>query len=49
MTDDQKNLLEKAKESLAAAELLFSHGYFSTAASRAYYAMFYIRPPARIS
>jgi uncharacterized protein (UPF0332 family) len=42
MNDDQKNLIEKAKESLAAAELLFNHGYFSTAASRAYYAMFYI-------
>ena len=32
----------KAKESLAAAELLLGQGYSEFAASRAYYAMFYV-------
>jgi uncharacterized protein (UPF0332 family) len=34
--------IDKAKESLAAAELLLSQGYGEFAASRAYYAMFYV-------
>ncbi len=33
---------QKARESLSAAELLLQQGYIDIAASRAYYAMFYI-------
>lgn len=35
-------LLTKAKESLAAAHVLIEDGYYDFAASRAYYAMFYV-------
>jgi uncharacterized protein (UPF0332 family) len=35
-------LITKAKESLAAAQLLIKDGYYDFAASRAYYAMFYV-------
>lgn len=42
MTKDSADLLDKAKESLAAAELLMSREYYSFAVSRAYYAMFYV-------
>ncbi|MFW6108184.1 MAG: HEPN domain-containing protein [bacterium] len=41
MTDDQRELLEKARESLGAARLLLKGGYTDFAASRAYYTMFY--------
>lgn len=41
MTADIKLLLDKARESITAAELLHEKHYFSFAASRAYYAMFY--------
>ena len=41
MTADQRELLEKARESIAAARLLLEAGYAGFAASRAYYAMFY--------
>ncbi|MGQ9755827.1 MAG: HEPN domain-containing protein [Desulfotomaculales bacterium] len=34
-------LMGKARESLAAARLLYREGYFAFAASRAYYAMFH--------
>jgi uncharacterized protein (UPF0332 family) len=34
--------MDKAKESLAAAELLFGQGYGAFATSRAYYTMFYV-------
>jgi uncharacterized protein (UPF0332 family) len=42
MTRDQGDLLVEARESISAARVLVEHGYPSYAASRAYYAMFYI-------
>jgi uncharacterized protein (UPF0332 family) len=42
MTDDQLELFESARDSLAAARLLLNGGFPGFAASRAYYAMFYI-------
>jgi uncharacterized protein (UPF0332 family) len=42
MTDEQKELLLKAQQSLEAAKLLLTNQYPDYAASRAYYAMFYI-------
>lgn len=41
MTSSIEALLAKARESIAAAQLLIKDGYFDFAASRAYYAMFY--------
>lgn len=42
MTPEQRDLLVNAGDSLAAAQLLASQGYYSFAGSRAYYAMFYV-------
>ena len=42
MTPEQKALIEKAKESLRAAQLLTRKGLHDFATSRAYYTMFYI-------
>lgn len=42
MTEDQQELLEEARDSLSAARLLLNGGYSGYAASRAYYAMFYL-------
>ena len=42
MTEDQKELLLTARDSLAAARMLLNGGYPGFAASRAYYAMFYV-------
>jgi uncharacterized protein (UPF0332 family) len=42
MTPEQRELLAQARESLAAARLLEASGYHGFAASRAYYAMFYV-------
>jgi uncharacterized protein (UPF0332 family) len=42
MTPEQAGFLAKARESLAAARLLLENGYTDFAASRAYYAMFYL-------
>jgi uncharacterized protein (UPF0332 family) len=42
MTDEQRELLLKAQQSLEAAKLLLSNDYPDYAASRAYYTMFYI-------
>ncbi len=42
MIPEQKALLEKAQESLGAAELLAKNDYFDFAVSRAYYSMFYV-------
>jgi len=42
MTEDQEELLEEARESIAASSLLLAGGFPGYAASRAYYAMFYI-------
>jgi uncharacterized protein (UPF0332 family) len=42
MTPDQEELLTKAQQSLEAAKLLLEGGFPGFAASRAYYAMFYV-------
>jgi len=42
LTEDQLELLQKARQSLSAARLLLAGGYPDYAASRAYYSMFYI-------
>lgn len=42
MTEDQLELLLKARQSLSAARLLLNGGYPEYAVSRAYYSMFYI-------
>ena len=42
MTDDQLELLLKAQESISAAKLLTDNVFSGYAASRAYFAMFYI-------
>jgi len=42
LTPDQRSLLAHTRDSIAAAQLLASQGYYSFAGSRAYYAMFYI-------
>jgi len=42
MTPEQEDLLARAKGSLAAARLLREAGYHGFAASRPYYAMFYV-------
>ncbi|AFY61197.1 HEPN domain-containing protein [Synechococcus sp. PCC 6312] len=42
MTKEQQELLLKAQKSLQAAKLLLANAYPEYAASRAYYAMFYI-------
>jgi uncharacterized protein (UPF0332 family) len=39
---DIRGQIDKAKESLAAADLLLSQGFIAFATSRAYYAMFYV-------
>lgn len=42
MTKDQQELLQEARDSIDAAKLLLKGGFCGYAASRAYYAMFYI-------
>ncbi len=42
MTEDQLELLQEAQRSISAAKLLLEGGYARYAASRAYYAMFYV-------
>jgi uncharacterized protein (UPF0332 family) len=42
MTEDQKDLLEEARDSISAADLLLTGGFQGYAVSRAYYAMFYL-------
>ena len=42
MTEDQQELLEKARSSLDAAKWLLKGTYPDFAASRVYYAMFYV-------
>lgn len=42
MTEDQLELLLKARQSLAAAQVMLDNGFPDYAASRAYYTMFYI-------
>jgi uncharacterized protein (UPF0332 family) len=40
MTEDQLELLEEARDSLAAAKYLLDGGFYGYSASRAYYSMF---------
>jgi uncharacterized protein (UPF0332 family) len=42
VTPEQEALLNKARDSITAAQILVEHGLFDFAASRAYYAMFYV-------
>lgn len=42
MTPRQKELLEKAKESLLASKLLLENQFYDYSVSRSYYTMFYI-------
>jgi uncharacterized protein (UPF0332 family) len=42
MTEDEADLLRQAADSIAAARLLLDRGFLGYAASRAYYAMFYV-------
>ena len=42
MTNAQEELVATARESMAAARLLLANGHAGFAASRAYYAMFYL-------
>ena len=42
MSEEIKKLLDKARKSLESARLLLKNGYGGFAASRAYYAMFYV-------
>jgi uncharacterized protein (UPF0332 family) len=42
MTQDQRDLLLKAQDSLAAAKVLLENGYPGFAAARAYYVRFYV-------
>ena len=41
MTEEQRELLLEAKDSITAARILLDNGYPNYAAARAYYAMFY--------
>jgi uncharacterized protein (UPF0332 family) len=41
VTEAQGQLIEEARQSIAAADLLLSEGYAAYSASRAYYAMFF--------
>jgi uncharacterized protein (UPF0332 family) len=49
MNQDVSALIEKAEESLSAAKVLQDKGYHDFAASRAYYAMFYMAEALLIS
>jgi len=42
MNNDERLMLDKARENIDATDLLISQGFFDIAASRSYYAMFYI-------
>lgn len=48
-TQDIEDLIQKARESLAAAALLLEQGYADFAVSRGYYAMFYAAEAALLS
>ena len=41
MTDEMQKLLQKADHAIEVAEELYKKGYYSDAASKTYYAMFY--------
>lgn len=42
MTTDKDELLQQARDSLAAAKLLFANEYAGYSAARSYYTMFYV-------
>ena len=42
MTPEQEGLLKKARDSIEAAKLLSSNGFYDFSVSRTYYSMFYI-------
>ena len=42
MTDEQKQLIAKANNSIKAAQILFNEEIYDVSTSRAYYAMFYL-------
>ena len=42
MTDEQRDLLGQARDSIDAATLLLDAGYAGFSAARSYYAMFYV-------
>jgi len=42
LTEEQRELLLEAEDSIAASQILLDNGYPGYAAARAYYAMFYI-------
>jgi uncharacterized protein (UPF0332 family) len=44
MTTDKDELLQQARDSLAAAKLLLANGYAGYSADRSYYTMFYVVP-----
>lgn len=46
MREETKQLIHKAKRALNASKLLFKNGDYDFAASRAYYAMFYVAEAA---
>jgi uncharacterized protein (UPF0332 family) len=49
MTDEQKQLIAKANNSIKAAQILFHEEIYDISISRAYYAMFYVAEAFLIS
>ena len=49
MTDEQKQLIAKARNSIKAAQILFNEEIYDVSISRAYYAMFYLAEAFLIS
>ena len=49
MTDEQKQLIAKANNSIKAAQILFNEEIYDVSTSRAYYAMFYLAEAFLIS
>ncbi|MEI6332082.1 MAG: hypothetical protein ACOYN8_10410 [Pseudanabaena sp.] len=43
MTTDKDELLQQARDSLAAAKLLLANGYAGYSAARSYYTIFYVK------
>ena len=49
MTDEQEQLIAKARNSIKAAQILFNEEIYDVSTSRAYYAMFYLAEAFLIS
>ena len=49
MTDEQEQLIAKARNSIKAAQILFNEEIYDVSISRAYYAMFYLAEAFLIS